>query len=107
MKYYDRIVHTNTADTETRIYERTSGEEERIRINTLNIFREANRGIMRMYDEREHFATLPTGEATITNRQVIEIERELRIGQTFRITLQNVVAGTHSGVFGFIEFEII
>jgi len=107
MKYYDRIVHTNNTDVEVRVYERTSGEEERIRINTLNIFRETNRGILRMYDEREHFATLPTGEATISNRQVIEIERELRIGQTFRLTLQNVVAGTHAGLMGFIEFEIM
>jgi len=107
MKYYETIFHTNTVDTEQKIFEITSKEEEKYQILNLRVLAETNGGIMRFYHEREKFGEVPTGVSTISNFLIYEINRLLNIGETFRITLQNRVSGTNAVIRAVLEYEIV
>ncbi len=96
MNYYDRIAHNNTSDVETTIYEKISKEEEKYRIKELRIYRETNAGIGRIYVEREQIGVIPTSMSTISNFLRYEYDIDLRVGESFKITLQNVTAGTNA-----------
>jgi hypothetical protein len=107
MKYYKSFYHTNVSDDEEEVVKLTSTETEKIKVNAVEIAKETNEGLLKWLIEREEVGTHNTGVATIQNTLNFEVDETLDVGETFKITLKNKVAGTNAFVAGVIEYEIV
>jgi len=108
---YKGFDHTNTTDDEENVLEITSTEAEVKRIVAVNIIKETNAGKLKFYIERENLFEENTYHKTAQWSTYYPlrfiINEELDIGKTFRITLQNVTAGTNAELVGYVEYEIV
>jgi len=109
--YYRGFEHVNTTDDEELVVEITSTETEPKKIIEVLITDEVNDGKMKMYIERENLfegnTYYRTNKTTIQNFLVFLVDRELAVGEKFRIILQNVIAGTNAEIYGVVKYEII
>ena len=105
-QYYERISHTNSADTETTIDELESTTEEPKKIIAIGVIKDTNGGILRGYHERDNFLEFPTGDITESGFSEIPVDVELPVGESFLLTLQNATAGTNAALIGYIKYEI-
>jgi len=107
MKYYKVIEHVNTTDKEEEVFSMTSTEEEKKKISKLKISKETNAGYLKFYIDREQFGEHLTASVTIQNFLEFEIDRELALGEEFKITLQNKALGVNAELHGVIEYDIL
>jgi hypothetical protein len=110
-RYYRGFDHVNTTDDEENVVSVTSTEEEKKKVIEVRISDETNEGKLKPYVERESFyeanSYYKTAVATIENFIRIPIDMEIPIGQSFSLTLQNMVAGTNAELVGSIVYEIM
>lgn len=107
LQYYERINHANSTDNETEITTLESTTEEPKKIIAIGILSETNNGILRGYWERDNAIVLPTGAMTESGIQEYPVDLELKVGESFELTLQNVSAGSNASIVGYVRYEII
>jgi len=106
--YYKGFSHVNTKDEEEIVVSITSTEEEKKRIDALLITKDVNQGIMTTYIEREKIIEdFRTGVITESNALVLDLDLDVPVGQTLKITLKNVVVGTNAEIYGAIKYELM
>lgn len=108
--YYVGIDHTNSSDDEEEVIRITATEKEPRRIISVLINSETNSGKLRMYIDRENLFSgesyWKTGVTTIRNYYEIEVNRTLSPGETFKLTLQNITAGTNASISGAVKVDV-
>ena len=107
MEYQKGFDHTNTTDAETTIISVSSTSEEPKTIVAIAIIKDINAGILRAYHEREKITEdIPTLNITESNFAEIPVGLEIPIGDVFKLTLHNKLAGTNAGIQGFVKWKI-
>lgn len=106
-QYFTAINHTNTTNAETLVESIESTQEEPKKIIGLVFTDNTNRGVLRLYQERDNFGEIITGKLNVLAGKTIEIDRELPVGDSFDITLTNVSAGSNAFIEGFVIYEIM
>ena len=104
--YYEIIEHTNNSDDEETVVTLTSTEEEKKHVVSVRLYYEDTAGYLNAYIERERILTHPTAMADIQNYLEIQIDADLPVGQTFKLTLKNKQSGHNSTVVGVLQYEI-
>lgn len=107
IQFFKKIEHTNTADAETEVLEMISTKTEQYHIKAIGIQKETNGGTLKAYYQREAIGELPTGRMTPSGSEEYPIDLVLDSGQSFLLTLQNAVAGTHAVLYGYVRYEIV
>lgn len=109
--YYKGVDHTNTTDDEEDVVSITSTEVEKKKVVEVGIVKETNAGELKFYVERENLfegnTYHKTAQATLQNALVYSIDREIPVGQTFKLTLKNVTAGTNAALVGYVKYQIL
>jgi len=107
MFYYEGFDHANSSDKEETVIEIESSEEEPKRIIVIGITAVSNAGYLSAYVRREQVMNgIPTEGMNIQNVFEIPVDIELPVGQKFKLTLKNKVAGTNAGIRGYVKYEI-
>ena len=105
-QYYQRVKATNTQDGQILISSLTSTPQEPKHICAVGVLKETNAGILHMLYERDDFAQIDTGQASLTGVIEYEVDIPLKDGETFALKLENLVNGTNAGVVAYIRYEI-
>ena len=105
-QFIEPIYHTNSADTETAVESLESTTEEPKRIVGLVIATDTNGGILKLYKERDNFASIVSGALDASGPYFIAIDLELEVGKTFSVTLTNRTAGSNAVIQGWIVWEL-
>jgi len=106
--FYKGFAHANTSDDEETVVSITSTEEEKKRIDALLIMKDVNNGILTTYLEREKIIEdFRTGVITESNALILELDLDVPVGQTLKITLKNVVLGTNAEIYGAVKYELM
>lgn len=110
VRYYKGFDHTNSSDDEETVTTLTSTTEEPKTIRAVVVTqRLSNDTLLIGYIEREKvIEDVAIEDSPVGNdpfRFIIDLS--IPAGQTFTLKLKNQSAGSHGGVVGYIEYEII
>lgn len=110
-QYFKGFAQVNADDLVNEVASLQSTESEKKKIIKVRISKETNAGYMTLYVDRENLfegnTSHRTAQATVEDFLEFPIDRELEIGEVFKIFLQNVAAGVNAELSGDIVYEIL